>query len=130
MNASNATQNHLKVKRKLSVIERYMLANPLWQEGYQSFNRLFGRPMALLFVIDEDGRSSLIRLDRKGGGAIHSILAANQQSWAAFHLKYGDQLIQSDQDLERMPTFYRDVFGRNGAIFALNHLGKTRALLF
>ena len=39
----------MKVKHQPTVIERFLLPNPLWQEGYRSFNNLFGRPLGWLF---------------------------------------------------------------------------------
>ena len=117
------------MKHNPSVIERFLLPNPLWQEGYKSFNHLFGRPLGWLFILEEDGGNHLIRLDRKGNCSFYAASGANQQSCEAFLEKYGQQLIQNEESLDRLPSFYKCVFGKNGAVFAIRHLGKVRGIL-
>ncbi len=116
-------------KHNPSVIERFMLPNPMWQEGYKSFNNLFGRPLGWLFLVSEDGLKQLIRLDRKGCCSYYAGSLANERSCEAFLYKYGEQVIENDDLTEKLPSFYRCVFGKNGAVFSLKHLGKIRGLL-
>ena len=33
-----------------TVLERFMLPNPMWEEGYRSFSQLFERPLGWLFL--------------------------------------------------------------------------------
>ena len=119
----------MKVKHTPSVIERFLLPNPLWQEGYKSFNRLFGRPLGWMFILEEDGGNHLIRLDRQGNCSFYAASASNQQSCGAFLQKYAEQLVQNESSLEKLPSFYKCVFGKNGAVFSIRHLGKVRGLL-
>ncbi len=116
-------------KHKRSVLERFLLPNPLWQEGYKSFNHLFGRPLAWLAVLDDDGESRLIRLDRKGNCSFYANSTSNQSSCESFLCKYSNMMHQSEDSSEKLPTFYKCAFGKNGAVFALRHLGKTKGFL-
>ncbi len=119
----------MKVKHKPSVFERFLFPNPNWQEGYKTFNRLFGRPLGWIFLIEEDGNNSLLRLDRKGNCSFYDSSASNQQSCETFLQKYAEQIIQNEELLEKLPTFYKCTFGKNGAIFPLKHLGKLRGIM-
>ncbi len=112
------------------VIEKFMLPNPQWQEGYRSFNQLMGKPLGWIFVVGEDGQNYLIRLDRKGNCSFYAATASNAQSCEGFLVKYGEQMLQNEEALAKLPSFYRCAFGKNGAIFALRHLGKVRGVLF
>ena len=56
----------MKLKPNKTVIERFLMPNPEWQEGYRTFNKAFGNPLGWLYLVEEDGRHRLIRLDRKG----------------------------------------------------------------
>jgi hypothetical protein len=120
----------MKINHKAaSVIERFLLPSPQWQEGYKSFNRLFGRPLGWL-VLMEDGENRLIRLDRKGNCSFYAASASNQQSCEAFLLKHAEQLSKEEEHLNELPTFYRCAFGKNGAIFAIRHLNRLKAILY
>ena len=128
MNVSNFPKIP-KVKHEPSVIEKFLLPSPLWQEGYQSFNRLFGRPLGWLFIPDEHGHHRLIRLDRKGNCTFYRSSASNKQSCEGFLLKYGGQINDDEQMQTTLPSFYHCAFGKNGAVFGLNHLSRLRGVL-
>ena len=119
----------MKVKKKPSVLERFLLPNPTWQEGYKSFNRLLGKPLGWLYVLNEDGENQLLRLDRKGNCSFYKKSNSNQQSCESFLLKYGEQLCEDEGALKKLPSFYKCAFGKNGAIFAIRHLGRLRGVL-
>ncbi|MBI3317479.1 MAG: HD domain-containing protein [Candidatus Omnitrophica bacterium] len=112
-----------------SVVERFMLPNPSWQEGYHSFNHLFGRPLGWLFIATDAGTPRMLRLDRKGNCSFYSANTSNEQSCDAFLTKYSQLMQENEDTLQKLPTFYRCAFGKNGAVFALRHLGKVRGLL-
>lgn len=112
-----------------TVIERFMLANPSWQEGYRSFNHLLGRPLGWLYMATESGAPRMLRLDRKGNCSFYSANHSNEQSCEAFLTKYGQLLHENEDSLQKLPSFYRCAFGKNGAVFALRHLGKVRGFL-
>ncbi len=118
-----------ETQKNNSVIEKFMLPNPQWQEGYRSYSRLFGRPLGWMVIIEET-QNRLIRLDRKGGCSFYAATPSNQQSCEGFLLKYAEQLIQNEQNLEKLPTFYRCAFGKSGAIFGMTHLNRLKGLLF
>jgi hypothetical protein len=119
----------MKNKRKQSVIQRFMLSNPLWQEGYQSFHKLFGKPMSWLYVVEDDDTKQLVKLDRKGNGVSHKASGAALPSHETFLLKYGEQILENEDYAEMLPGFFKSAVGRSGAIFALTHLGRIRALI-
>ncbi|MBI3306695.1 MAG: GAF domain-containing protein [Candidatus Omnitrophica bacterium] len=118
----------MKIIHKPSVIEKFLLPNPQWQEGYKSFNHLLGKPLGWLFLMEDDG-NRLIRLDRKGACSFYAASNSNQSSCETFLHKYMEQFSQDEDSLRRAPTFYKCAFGKSGAIFAFRHLGKLKGLL-
>lgn len=127
LNLMSESEPKIRHKHKPGVLEKFMLPNPLWQEGYKSFSRLFGRPTGWLYLYSEDSSNRLIRLDRKGDNSFHG---ANYGCCEGFMEKYSEQLLHSEESLQKLPSFYRCPSGKNGAIFALTHLGKLRGLLY
>ena len=117
--------NH-KLKPKKSVIERFLLPNPEWQEGYREFNKRFGNPLGWLYLIEESGSNRLIRLNRKGNCTFYAASKSNQTSCAGFLEKYFGQLAEKENEVEADPNFYKCAYGRMGGIFPLRHLGKLK----
>lgn len=55
-------------KREPFILESCLLESPIWQEGYQHFRLLFGKPLGWLYLYEPSDSSPsdvLIRLDRK-----------------------------------------------------------------
>ncbi len=120
-----------RLKYKPTVLEKFLFPNPLWQQGYRSFSRLFGNPSAWFYAVGEDQAAHLVRLDRKGGGtAVFSDETIGLQGLEQFHLKYGQQILQNEEYHDKLPTFYKSSQGKLGAMFGLSHLGKLKGLLF
>ncbi len=120
----------MKNKPKPSVLERFLFSNAQWQEGYKSFWKLFNSPVAWVYILDDDQGDHLIRLDRKGDNSAYHATDSMSQSLEKFHFKYGEQISRDAVVLDKLPSFYRDVSGKNGVIFALRHLSKVKALFF
>jgi len=118
-----------RTKPKPTVIERFLFPNPMWQEGYRTFTRLFGRPLGWAYLVREDDSHHLVRLDRKGNCTFYVSSASNQQSCHDFLKKYGEQRIQDESSLEDLPSLYKCAFGKSGAVFALRHLGRVKGLI-
>lgn len=121
----------MRTKLKPTVLEKFLFPSPLWQEGYRSFNRLFGRPLAWFYIVEEEGGGHLMRLDRKGDCA--SIFYSDSpglHSLEHFHLKYGEQIVQNEALRDKLPTLYKSSHGKLGAMFGFWHLGKLKGLLF
>lgn len=118
----------MRLKKSKSVIEKFLLPNPEWQEGYRAFTKNFGHPLGWLYIIEEEG-NRLLRLDRKGNCSFYAASRSNQESCAAFLEKYFSQLAAKEDQLSSLPTFYKCAFGRNGGIFSLRHLGRLKAFL-
>ncbi len=116
-------------KHKTTVLEHYLLPNPAWQEGYKSFNRLFGRPLGWLFLVGEEGGDLLIRLDRKGDCSFYANSLSNAASCEGFLVKYSEQMMQNEEMIKKLPSFYKCAFGKNGAVFALQHLERVKGFL-
>lgn len=110
-------------KRKTSILEKFLLPNPDWQEGYKSFHRLMGSPMGWLFVADDGHMLSLGR--RKNSYSSFS----SSHSCEAFIQKYMQQLSEDEDRLSKLPSFYRCTCGRNGAVFPIKHLGRLKGLV-
>ncbi len=120
----------MKLRQQKSVVERFLLPNPEWQEGYKAFNKNFGNPLGWLYLIGESGENHLLRLDRKGNCSFYASSKSNQASCAAFLEKYFSQLVDKQQDdPEADPSFYKCAYGRIGGIFPLRHLGRLKAFL-
>jgi len=119
----------MSLKRQLSVLERFMVANPMWQEGYKSFSRLFGKPLGWLVIIQDSDNPVLMRLDRASNCSFYSGSSSNRESVEDFLSKYARMQAYDSGDLDKLPSFYKFPFGRSGAIFALKHLGRLRGLL-
>ena len=115
--------------QKKSVIERFLLNNPLWQDGYRSFNQLFHKPLGWVFLIDEAEGSSLIRLDRKDYDDFYAASVNNQKSIEAFLSKYCELYAQNEENLKKFPCFFKDAFGKLGAIFIMSHLGNVKGFV-
>lgn len=118
-----------EAKNKKTVIERFLLPSADWQEGYRSFNQLFGRPLGWLYIVDKGDRSQLIRLDRKDQCSFFGASKQNQISTETFLRKYCEMLVSQQEGLPDFPAHFKDAYGKNGIIFALRHLGKLRAFL-
>jgi hypothetical protein len=129
--SASSTVRKMRIKFKTTVLEKFLFSSPLWQEGYRSFSRLFGRPGAWFYVVEEEGGGHLVHLDRKGASAaLFSTESTNLQALENFHLKYGEQIVQNEEYRERLPTFYKSAQGKLGAMFGFWHLGKLKGLLF
>lgn len=116
-------------KKSRSVLEKFLLQSPDWQEGYRSFNQLFGRPLGWMFILDKGGKHQLIRLDRKAACSFYAASKMNQQNLETFLCKYCELLAGDVDQQDRLPGFYKDVFGKQGVIFSLSHLGKLKGFL-
>lgn len=118
-----------KIVKTETVLERFMFPNPLWEEGYRSFNELFGKPLGFAFIIDEKTSNRLIRLDRKDYSPFYASSSENARSYEAFLNKYCELYAQDEKNLEKFPCFFRDSAGMTGAIFAMLHLGTLRGFV-
>ncbi|MBI2167106.1 MAG: GAF domain-containing protein [Candidatus Omnitrophica bacterium] len=119
----------MKLKQK-SIIERFLIPNPAWQEGYRTFLKNFGDPIGWIYLLEESGAHRLVRLDRRGHCTFYGASKSNQMNCAAFLEKYFSQWAEKDAaELDKLPTFYKCAYGRNGAIFALRHLGRLKGFL-
>jgi hypothetical protein len=117
-------------KRKSStVLERFLLPNPLWQEGYEAFSLLMGRPLGWLILFQDEGDPVLIRLDRKGNCPFYSAASRNEDSCEAFLQKYASMLARDTDTTDRLPCFYKCTFGKRGIVFEIRHLGKPKGYL-
>lgn len=119
----------MNLNKKQSVIERFLLNNPLWQEGYRSFNQIFHRPLGWVFVIDENLGNRLIRLDRKDHCDFYAASIHNQKSIEGFLLKYCELYAQNEENLKKFPCFFKDAYGKLGAIFVMMHLGNVKGFI-
>ena len=105
-----------------------MLPNPQWQEGYESFSRIMGKPLGWMYLFTED-QPHLIRLDRKGNCSFYATSETNQTSCDNFLHKYLNQMSHDEESLQSLPSFYKCAFGKSGGLFALKHLGKLKGML-
>ena len=74
--------------KRETVLERFMLKNPDWQEGYRAFNELFGHPLGWIYLFDELSEDHLIRLDRKDYSLFYTASESNQHSIEDFLKKF------------------------------------------
>lgn len=115
--------------QKKSILEKFLLPNPEWQEGYRTFNRNFGNPLGWLFLLEESGENRLIRLDRKGNCSFYKSSRSNQNSCATFLEKYFSQISAKEEEQPVESSFYKCAYGRNGSFFPLRHLGRLKGFI-
>ncbi len=116
-------------KRILTPLEKFLLPNPQWQEGYESFSEIFGKPVGWFVLCEEHGKNRLVRLDRKQNCPFFSKSAEHQRECEAFVTKFTDQLAHNASNLEKLPLFYRCAFGKNCLVFPLRYLGAVKGFL-
>ncbi len=117
------------VKKVLSPLERFLLPNPQWQEGYEAFAGAFGKPLGWMLVFEEQGKQRLVRLDRKQNCPFYCKSGDNHRNCEAFLTKFTDQLSHNEDSLEKLPLFYRCAFGKSSIIFPLRYLGVAKGFL-
>ncbi len=116
-------------KRVLTPLERFLLPNPQWQEGYESFSEIFGKPVGWIVLCEESGKQRLIRLDRKQNCPFFAKSAEHQRECDAFLAKFTGQLAQNAATAERLPLFYRCAFGKSCIVYPLRYLGALKGFL-
>ena len=116
-------------KRALTPLERFLLPNPQWQEGYESFSDIFGKPVGWVVLCEESGKQRLIRLDRKQNCSFFSKSAEHQRECETFISKFADQLIQNVATAEKLPLVYRCAFGKSCIVYPLRYLGALKGFL-
>jgi len=127
---SGAKRKSLKApKRILTPLERFLLPNPQWQEGYESFSEIFGKPVGWFVLCEEGGKQRSIRLDRKQNCPFFAKTGERQRECEAFISKFTDQLAQNAATADRLPLFYRCAFAKNCIVFPLRYLGSLKGFL-
>jgi len=116
-------------KKAVLPLERFMLPNPQWQEGYESFSVLFGKPIGWLVFCEEHGPHRIIRLDRKQNCPFFYKSQDHQRECEAFITKFTDQLLHNEETADRLPLFYRCAFGKHCLIYPLRYLGSLKGFL-
>jgi len=116
-------------KRILTPLEKFLLPNPQWQEGYESFSGIFGKPMGWFVLCEEYGKNRLIRIDRKQNCPFFLKSAEQRHECEAFVGKFTDQLVHNVATAEKLPLFYRCAFGKNCLVFPLRYLGALKGFL-
>lgn len=115
-------------REEKTVLEKALFESDSWSRGYIAFNRLFGKPLGWLYVI-QNGGHRLIRLNQKGHCAFFAKSASNQQSCVAFLDKYFRQIQEDPDKLGKLPQIYHCSFGRTGVIFSLKRLEQLKGFL-
>ncbi len=116
-------------KRILSPLERFLIPNPQWQEGFESFSTLFGKPVGWLILFEDHGRQRMIRLSRSKNCSFFCKSGTSQTECEAFLTKFTDQLSHDEETAEKLPLFYRCAFGKSSLIFGLRYLGALKGFL-
>ena len=120
----------MNLKPKPTVLDRYMLPNPQWEEGYRAFNRLFGRPIGWLYLIAEDGSGRLIRFDRKNNCPLYSQSRSHQEQYETFLMRFAGRVCDDEAFSRKLPSYFKGPFGTHALVFLVQHLGKVRGLFF
>lgn len=119
----------IKIKRIMTPLERFMLPNPQWQEGYEEFSKLFGKPIGWFVLWEDQNRHRLIRLDRKQNCPLYCKGAENQRECETFLMKFTDQLSHNEEMAEKLPLFYRCAFAKNSLVFPIRYLGALKGFI-
>ena len=118
-----------KTRFSQSVIEKFLLPNPQWQEGYQAFNLLLGKSLGWIVALDDHTTSRILRLDRKGNCPFYARDVDARETCETFFTKYAEQLSHNEASAAKLPLFYKCPFGRNSVIFPMKYLGTLRGFL-
>jgi len=126
---SKGEKEVVKNHRILTPLERFLLPNPQWQEGYEAFTGLFGKPIGWFVICEEQGRQHLIRLDRKQNCPLYCKGADNQRECEAFLTKFTDQLLHNEEMADKLPLSYRCAFAKSSLIFPVRYLGALKGFV-
>ncbi len=127
---NSAEKKAVKVpKRILTPLERFLLPNPQWQEGYESFSEIFGKPVGWFVLCEEGGKQRAVRLNRKQNCPFFAKSGEHLRECEAFISKFTNQLAQNAATAEQLPLFYRCAFARNCIVFPLRYLGSLKGFL-
>lgn len=121
--------NKKKSKAALTPLERFLLPNPHWQEGYDCFSKLFGKPIGWIVLCEDHGRRDLIRLDSRRNCVFFAQSGEHQRECEAFITKFTDQLEHNEETSAKLPLCYRCAFGKSCVIFPLRYLGALKGFL-
>lgn len=116
-------------KKQLTPLERFLLPNPQWREGYECFLALFGKPIGWIVLCGERTRHQVIRLDRRQNCLFFSQSGEHQRECEAFITKFTDQLVHNEETSEKLPLCYRCAFGKSCIVFPLRYLGALKGFL-
>ncbi|MSR76699.1 MAG: hypothetical protein EXS63_00515 [Candidatus Omnitrophica bacterium] len=119
----------MKSGKRETILERFMLKSPEWQEGYSAFNELFGSSLGWVYLIDEFSEDRLIRLDRKDHCSFYAASESNQRSIEDFLKKFCGIYALDSNYVDKFPLFFKDAFGRHCLIFSLTHVGNLKGFL-
>jgi len=112
-----------------SVIEKFMLPNPQWHEGYSTYMRYLGYQYAQLCVLDE-GNYSVVCLDRKGASARRIPKTAGLRRCDSFVKEYAKQAVERDGRHIHRSSLIRWPDGKRGAVINVCHMGRLKGLMF
>lgn len=116
-------------KSSLTPLERFLLPNPQWQEGYEAFSKLFGNPLGWMVLNEENGKQKMIRLGRRQNCPFFVKSGEHQRECEAFIAKFADQLSHDEVTAEKLPLCYRCMFGKNSVVFPFRYLGAAKGFL-
>lgn len=112
-----------------SVLERFMLPNKTWNEGYKRFGQLFGKPLGWLYVFQDGAADRMIRLNQKGNCSFYAKSPSNELGCLGFLNKYFEQLKDNPQKQKELPYIYKCAYGRMGCVFGIFHGDQLRGFL-
>ncbi len=111
-----------------TVLEKYMLPDKHWADGYRYFSRLFGKPLGWLYAF-QDGKGNFVRLNQKGNCSFYAKSAVNELGCIGFLTKYFDQLRDNPEKQKELPYFYKCAYGRAGAVFGITNSDQLKGFL-
>ncbi|MDD5216989.1 MAG: GAF domain-containing protein [Candidatus Omnitrophica bacterium] len=120
----------MKNKRYVkTVIERFLLPNPQWQEGYKSFARQFGNFYGWAYLMGSEN-NCLIKLDRKGYGSSSSSVDSQQLRCFRFLQDLSKKITHEHGSDVDLPYLFTCNSGKRAAAFPFYHFGRLRGLVF
>jgi len=115
--------------RQITVLEKYLFPNPVWQEGYRANTRVLGKAQGW-FALIKESNVEIVKLDRKGGRSGQHLAKLAQDLSYEFHQKYAEQLFRDEERLGEHYQHYKDRQGRRGVLYSIRHLGRLKGIFF
>ncbi|MFZ5801751.1 MAG: HD-GYP domain-containing protein [Candidatus Omnitrophota bacterium] len=109
------------------ILEKFLLADASWQEGFSEISVFLGFPNAWILIF-EDEQAILVSLDRKGARAKHRKSDRQRRAIETFLAEYGSRIRQQESRSWDHFLLMALPVKTMGLLFPIIHFGKLKGL--